>query len=77
MNAATPGVLEGYGAMIDGLVDRFKARYGRNLKTLATGGFACHLKPYAKAFTILDPLHSLKSLQLAFRNLVQKRTKKR
>ncbi len=61
------GILEGYGAMTDGLVERFKARFGKNLKILATGGFARYLKPHTHSIDILDPLHSLKSLNLIFR----------
>ena len=61
------GILEGYGAMTDGLIERFKARYGKNLKVLATGGFARHLKPYAHLFDILDNQHSIKSLILLFK----------
>ena len=62
------GILEGYGAMTDGLVERFKARFGKNLKILATGGFARHLKPHTHSIDIFDPLHSLKSLCLIFQN---------
>ena len=62
------GILEGYGAMTDGLVTRFKTRFGKNFKVLATGGFARHLKPYTHSMDILDPLHSLKSLNLIFQN---------
>ncbi len=64
------GILEGYGAMTDGLVERFKARFGKNLKVLATGGFARCLKPYTHSFDIFDPLHSLKSLHLIYKELV-------
>lgn len=67
------GILEGYGAMVDGLVNRFRARYGKSLKVLATGGFACHLKGYARSFDILDPLHSLKSLHLIYQNVITRR----
>ena len=56
------GILEGYGAMTDGLIQRFRARYGKNLRVLATGGFANILRPYTKNINIIDPLHSVKSL---------------
>lgn len=64
------GILEGYGAMTDGLVSRFKARFGKNLQVLATGGFSLHLQPYTHSIDILDPLHSLKSLNLIFKNQI-------
>jgi len=60
------GILEGYGAMLDGLVDRFKKRYGRRLKVIATGGFMGNLKPYTHCLDILDPKHTLKSLYLLY-----------
>ena len=61
------GILEGYGAMADGLIARFKEKYGKNITVLVTGGFAKHLKPYTSSFGILDPLHSLKSLFLIYK----------
>ena len=61
------GILYGYGAMFDALVERFRSRYGRGLRVLATGGFATHLRPYTRAFDIVDPQHSIKSLLLLFK----------
>jgi type III pantothenate kinase len=58
----TSGILQGFGAMTDGLILRFKTRYGK-LKVIATGGFASHLKPFVSGFDVVDPLHSIKSLQ--------------
>ena len=56
------GVLEGYGAMTDELVSRFKKRFGSKLKVIATGGFSCHLKPYSRSLKIIDPKLSIRSL---------------
>ncbi len=64
------GILQGYGALTDGLVDRFKARYGK-MTVLATGGFTTHLKPYTRSIDIFDPLHSIKSLVLIHKALVR------
>lgn len=60
------GILHGFGALTDGLVGRFKARYGSHLKVIATGGFAQHLKPYSKTLRRIDPKLSVKSLYLLF-----------
>ena len=60
------GILEGYGAMADGLVHRFKEKFGPKLKVIATGGFACHLKPYTHAFDVLDPHLSIYALNTLF-----------
>ena len=62
------GILQGYGAMTDELVARFKRQFGNSLRVLATGGFALHLESYTRSFDILDPNHSIKSLILAYKD---------
>jgi type III pantothenate kinase len=61
------GILEGYGAMTDELIARFRKRYGKNLRVLATGGFAGVIRPYTKHVDSIDPRHSIKSLLALFR----------
>jgi len=61
------GILESYGAMTDGLIQRFRKRYGKNLRVLATGGFAGVIHPYTKSIDTLDPQHSIKSLLALWR----------
>jgi len=58
------GILEGYGAMAEGLMTRFKKRYGKNLRVIATGGFSKTVQRYVKGFDVIDPHHTLKSLAL-------------
>lgn len=62
------GILEGYGAMTDELILRFRKRYGKNLRVLATGGFAEVIRPYSKHIGTVDPKHSIKSLLALWRN---------
>ena len=62
------GILEGYGAMTEGLIKRFKAKFGPKLRVLATGGLARSIAPYAKDIDIVDPKHSVKSLLALWRN---------
>jgi len=62
------GILEGYGAMTDELISRFRTRYGKNLRVLATGGFAEVIRPYARHIDTIDPKHSIKSLLALWRN---------
>jgi len=62
------GILEGYGAMTDGLIQRFRKRYGRNLRSLATGGFSTVIHPYTKYIDTVDPKHSIKSLLTLWRD---------
>jgi type III pantothenate kinase len=61
------GILEGYGAMTDELILRFRKRYGKNLRALAAGGFAEVIRPYTKHIDIIDPKHSIKSLLALWR----------
>lgn len=61
------GILEGYGAMTDELIARFRERYGKNLRILATGGLAGVIRPYTKHIDSIDPQHSIKSLLALFR----------
>lgn len=56
------GILEGYGAMTEELIRRFKARCGSKLRVLATGGLAKVIAPYAKGIDIIDPMHTIKSM---------------
>jgi len=58
------GVLQGYGAMVDGLVERFRARFGSRLRVIATGGLARIIRPYTRRINVVDPLLTLKSLSL-------------
>lgn len=64
LSCLTSGVLQGYGAMTDELIRRFKSKLSRNLKVVATGGFSRHLHPYCKEINVVDPLLSVKSLFL-------------
>jgi len=61
------GILESYGAMTDELILRFRKRYGKNLRTLATGGFSERLLPYTRNIDTIDPKHSIKSILALFR----------
>lgn len=60
------GILQGYGALTDGLVARFRKRYGCRFRVIATGGLAQTLAPYTKSIDLIDPHLTLKSLDLAF-----------
>ena len=65
------GLLNGFGALADGLVERFKQRFGRNMTVVATGGFSKRISAYAKSFDYVDPLHTLKSLAQIYRNKIE------
>lgn len=64
-SAMFSGLLNGFGAMTDGLIGRFKRKYGKGVKVLATGGASPLISKYCYLIDVTDPLHTLKSLQLA------------
>jgi len=65
------GILQGYGAMTDGLVWRFRRRFGRNFTVVATGGLARVVRHYSREIDRVDPLLTLKSLLLVFKDRVK------
>lgn len=65
------GILQGYGAMTDGLVERFRRRFGRRFQVIATGGVATAIHPYTTKVDVLDPHLTLKSLIQVFKDLVK------
>ena len=64
------GILQGYGAMTDGLIERFRKRFGRKFRVIATGGLSPVLFSYTSKIGILDPLLTLKSLAEVFKDKI-------
>jgi len=58
------GIIRGYGAMADELIQQFRDKFGYGFRVLVTGGFSRHLKSIAHHFQIVDPRLSIKSLLL-------------
>lgn len=54
--------------MTDGLVSRFRRRFGPRFRVVATGGFAPAITPYTSLVDIVDPLLTLKSLVRIFKD---------
>jgi len=65
------GMLQGYGAMVDGLIERFEKRFGRMQTILMTGGLSSLLRSYICARVVVDPDHTLKSLALIYREIIE------
>ena len=61
------GILQAYGAMTDGLIQRFRQRFGRRLRAVATGGYVKVLSAYSREIDVLDPLLTLKGLVEVFK----------
>ncbi len=60
------GILQGYGAMTDGLVEKFRKKFGKKLQVIATGGFASQLASLVTSFDLVDSSLCLKSLKILF-----------
>lgn len=67
-NCMRAGLLQGFGAMVDGLIGRFKTQYGSSLFVLASGGLAKKIQPYVMSKIKVDQMHHLKSLALIYKN---------
>jgi type III pantothenate kinase len=65
--ALQSGLLNGFGALADGLIERIWAEEGK-CKALATGGFAAKLAPYTKRFDYIDPYHTLRSITMIYQD---------
>lgn len=57
------GVLHGYGAMIRGLIAEFRARYGRHLQTIGTGGLVDIVSRYSGGFNHTDRMLTLRGIK--------------
>lgn len=69
--ALQSGLLNGFGALADGLIERFKRLDGEKLTVIATGGFAKSVAPYTRNLKRVDPDHTLRSLALIYHHEVQ------
>ena len=74
-SAMWSGLLNGFGALADGLIGRFKQEYGSDLKVLATGGFARRIARYTRKLDYVDPLHTLRSLALIYKNEIEEKNR--
>ena len=67
MHAVQSGLLFGYVALVEGMVDRFRLELGTNLNIIATGGLANIVGLETKIFQKIDPSLTLKGLELIYR----------
>jgi len=66
------GILNGYAAMTDGLIGKFRNRYGNAFRVLATGGLSYPLRTLCSGVHIWDPQLSIKSLLLLYKEYCRK-----
>ena len=60
------GVLFGFGALCDGLVDRLRGKLGARSRVVATGGNSMLVKRYSGSIRIVDEHLTLKGLRIIF-----------
>lgn len=70
--AMSSGLLNGFGALADGLIERFKKEYDRKIQVIVTGGFSKRIAPYMRRVEVIDPLHTIRSLEIMYRNELNK-----
>jgi type III pantothenate kinase len=67
------GLLNGFGSMADGVVNRLRRRYGphsgagRSIRVIGTGGYIKLISKYASSIDIIDEHLTLKGLNLIYR----------
>ena len=67
------GLFQGYGALSDGLVERFRKASSRKLTVIATGGHSEVIRPFTKKIDAFDPCHTIRSLALIYRNEIMEK----
>lgn len=63
-HALQAGLIYGYVATVEGLVDRFRESLGENMKVIATGGHVNKIADHTKAIDQVDPWLTLDGLRL-------------
>lgn len=64
VDAIRSGVIFGFAALVDGVVDRLREELGESAETISTGGLATTIAPYCRSIGAIDDLLTLKGLKL-------------
>ena len=64
VDAIKSGLLFGYGAMVDGRINKLSAEFAETPQVIATGGMAELIAPYTESIQIVDPMLTLKGLNI-------------
>lgn len=67
LSSMASGILYGYSALCDGIVQRMKARYAPRAKVIATGGYSRQIAPYCRSIDRVSPDLTLRGLEITFR----------
>jgi type III pantothenate kinase len=66
VEAIRSGVIYGYAAQVDGLIERLVAELGDDPDVIATGGLAGAIAPFCDSIDEIDDLLTLRGLKLLF-----------
>jgi type III pantothenate kinase len=64
VDAIRAGVIYGYAAMVDGILERLRAELDEEVEAIATGGLAGAIVPYCEHIEEIDGLLTLKGLRI-------------
>lgn len=74
VHAMKSGILYGYGAMIDGLIEGIKKEMSsapqEDFRVVATGGMAQLIAPYTTSIDLIEPMLTLQGLQIIYQRIV-------
>jgi type III pantothenate kinase len=66
MHSLQSGLLFGYVGLVEGMVARFRAELGQDMKVVATGGLAGAIARETDVITVIEPWLTLKGLKIIF-----------
>ena len=66
VEAIRAGVIYGYAALVDGIVERVLGEIGQDADVIATGGLAGHIVPFTERIDEVDDLLTLTGLRLIY-----------
>lgn len=66
LEAIQAGVIYGFAAQIDGLVERLRDELGDELQVIATGGLSGHIVPFCDSVELMDDMLTLTGLRLIY-----------
>jgi len=68
-NSIKSGILHGFGSLTDGVINRLKSEYGKDLIVVGTGGYIDLIKKYSNSIDIIDECLTLKGLNIMYDNI--------